>query len=600
MIQLLRDLYVIARPSGRRRLAAVLAMAVLQALMQTLAVFSLVPFLSAAADMERFRASAAGQQFVAAVGGGNDGRVLIAAGLLSLLLLIGGNFVGLAADYMRSRYAQSVGHRLRTELVARILERRYEYFLGINSSILLKNLVEDAGNVGSLLLMPALDVLARVLLAVLLVATVMVFEPWIVLGGCVLLVIYYLAVMRPIRAVAARASDALKDDIRRLYFEVNQVLSGIKPILATGRSPFFVRRIESASRVLSREFARLPMYSALPRIGLELLVFGGMIVWVIVAVATGGDIVELIPRVGLVAIVAYRLMPSIQLIFAHIAGMTSARQSLEEVTSLAREQASLAAPGPRGSSGALAEPLHWSREIRFDNVSFRYAGADEAAIDRVSFTIAKGKRVAFVGATGSGKSTIVDLLLGLLQPTSGRIVVDGRPLRPSDMPAWRRAVGYVPQDLFLLDGTIAENIAFGCEAAELDPGRIGEVADLAQAREFIEDGRSGGFEARVGERGVRLSGGQRQRLALARALYGRPNILIMDEATSALDPQTEQKVVAAMADTRDRLTVVTVTHRMSTVRGYDCIHFLDKGRIVASGDFTTLLAVHEGFREFAI
>ena len=187
-------------------------------------------------------------------------------------------------------------------------------------------------------------------------------------------------------------------------------------------------------------------------------------------------------------------------------------------------------------------------------------------------------------------------MLGLLQPTSGRILVDGEPLSPERLPSWRRGAGYVPQDLFLLDGTIAENIAFGWDGHTIDRDRVVEVAELAQAREFIEDGRADGFDALVGERGVRLSGGQRQRLALARALYARPNVLVMDEATSALDAATERLVVAALAEANDALTVITVTHRIGTVRDYDCIHYVENGRVVASGNFADLSDRHADFR----
>ena len=322
-----------------------------------------------------------------------------------------------------------------------------------------------------------------------------------------------------------------------------------------------------------------------------------MIAWLLIALVGGSNLVALLPKIGLVAVVAYRLMPSLQTLFAQVGAMSAARHALDEVTGLMDEQAAWTAVS--AEPDITTEALHWHREIRFEDVRFAYVGTEEAAISGVSFVIPKGKRIAFVGPTGSGKSTLIDLLLGLLRPTAGRILIDGVPLSPDTMPGWRRAVGYVPQELFLLDGTIAENIAFGRDASAIDHDRVAAVAELAQARRFIEDGRADGFAARVGERGVRLSGGQRQRLALARALYGEPNVLVMDEATSALDPKTERAVVAALAAAHEQLTIVTVTHRLRTVRDYDCIHYVEDGRIVASGDFATLSQIHAGFGEQA-
>ena len=599
MSGLVRELYAIVRPSGRRQIVAVIALMAFQAVIQTVAVFSLIPLLSAAADMARFRASRLGHLFVETVGGGSDQRVLVWAGAISLAILVAGNATGLIAEFVRVRFATRVAHRLRVQLIGDLLDRRYEYFTGVNASILLKNLVEDTSLVASSLISPALDVIARLLLVVLLVAMVLAVEPLIVLGGSVVMVLYYFAVMKPVHRRAEAMSDTMKEAVRKLYFEIYQILSGVKPIIATGRKANFVARAQRTSWAVTEEVPYIPMYSAIPRSGLEVLVFGGMIAWLLIALVSGTDLVTLLPRIGLVAVVAYRLMPSLQLLVAQFGAMSAARQALDEVSGLLHEQASLSAVVPGERTATLAEPLEWSHDIRFENVGLTYTGASEPAIAGVSFTIPKGSKVAFVGPTGSGKSTLIDLLLGLLEPTTGKILVDGVPLDHAAMPAWRRAVGYVPQELFLLDGSIAENIAFGFAADDLDRQRVEAVADIAQAREFIEDGRSHGFDALVGERGVRLSGGQRQRLALARALYGRPNILVLDEATSALDPATERKVVQALADGHDQLTVATVTHRLGTVRDYDCIHYVEQGRIVASGDFASLAKFHDSFGTIA-
>ena len=595
MSGMIAQLYAVVRPSGRKRIVAVIALMGFQAVIQTVAVFSLIPLLSAAADMARFRASRGGSIFVELIGGGSDQRILLWAGAISLTILVAGNGFGLIAEFVRAKFAYGVAHRLRMQLVGDLLDRRYEYFTGGNTSILAKNLIEDTSAVAAQLISPALDVIARLLLVVLLVALVLAVEPLIVLGGVVVMTGYFFAVMKPIRRRAEASSEKLKETVRGLYFHIYQILGGVKPIIATGRKANFVARAERSSWLTTQEIPYIPMYSAIPRSGLEVLVFGGMIAWLLIALLSGTDLVTLLPRIGLVAVVAYRLMPSLQILVAQFGAMGAARQSLDEITGLMDEQASLSTVAPGEHGVTLAEPLVWAREIAFENVALTYSGAQDPAIAGVSFTIRKGSKVAFVGPTGSGKSTLIDLLLGLLQPTTGRILVDGAPLDYAAMPSWRRAVGYVPQELFLLDGTIAENIAFGFAGDELDRRRVEEVSDIAQAREFIEDGRSDGFDALVGERGVRLSGGQRQRLALARALYGRPNILVLDEATSALDPATERKVVDALAEAHDQLTVVTVTHRLGTVRDYDCIHYVEAGRIVASGDFASLARFHDTF-----
>lgn len=597
MISTVRHLYGIVRPCGRRRLAGVLVIVVLQSILQTVAVFSLAPFLSAAADMARFRASAPGRMFEAAFGNGTDHRLLLAAALTSLVLLVAGNLFSILAELHRSRYAQAVGLRLRSELLRGLLARRYTYFLGVNTSLLTKYLIEDVSNVAIMILAPVLDLLSRVLLVALLCVTALLFDPLVVLGGGLLIGAYYLIVMRPVRRAAARASDLIKDDVRQLYFEVQQVLGAIKPIFTTDSREFFVNRVERTSRSLSREVARLPMYSSIPRSGLEMVMFGGMISFIVMLLLSGRDLTGTLPRVGLIAIIAYRLMPSIQLIFANMGALAAAHQSLDEIVEQLAQQPDHVDSAHR-SAGETVAPLRWEREVRFDQVTFRYPGAEAPALDAVSFAIAKGSRVAFVGPTGSGKSTLIDLLLGLLVPTGGAILVDGEPLAPEDFPRWRRAVGYVPQDVFLLDGTIAENIAFGHDAAGLDRQRVLAVAEIAQSSDFIETRSASGIDAVVGERGTKLSGGQRQRLALARALYPAPDTLVLDEATSALDPVTERKVTEAVGSGTAQLTIVTVAHRMSTIRDCDVIHFLEHGRILFSGRFDELQRDQPRFQEF--
>ena len=603
MLSMLKEIFAIVRPSGLKRLGAVLAVTVLQALFQTGAVFSLMPFLSAVADINRFRKSTVGHVFLSIIGNNNgDQRVMLYAGMASLMFLIAGNAVTLFADNSRANYAFSLAQDLRVSLAEKIFSRRYAYFLGVNSSVLVKHLMDDVGKVAAELVLPALDLGSRCLILAFMAASVLIVEPWIVLGAIIFVIIYNLIVMSPIRSKSQANSEKIREGFRRLYLEVFQSLGGIKQIIATGRSEYFVKRIGRASHDVTRAMAKVHLYAAMPRSGFEVLVFGGMIVWVMVSIIAGQNLVTLLPRIGFVALVAYRVTPSLQLIFAQASLMNSARQALDEVTALLNEQKSWSAGGRQTSIRAVVDRPNatwaWSREIRFENVSFCYDGADRVAIRGISFAIKKGARVAFIGPTGSGKSTVVDLLMGLLMPTSGKIYIDDVPLTPENVSVWRQTIGYMPQELFLLDGTIAENVAFGIDLEVIDRGRVLDVAEIAQARNFIETEQPHGIDTVVGERGVRLSGGQRQRLALARALYLAPNVLIMDEATSALDPVTELKVTEAIQRDGNDVTIITVAHRMSTIRSYDAINYLEDGKIILSGSYDSLLETEARFQEF--
>ena len=234
-----------------------------------------------------------------------------------------------------------------------------------------------------------------------------------------------------------------------------------------------------------------------------------------------------------------------------------------------------------GSEGRTpARPFHWNDAITLREVSFCYSGTSRPALDGLSLTIAKNTSVGVIGPTGSGKSTLVDLLLGLYQPTAGEILIDGRPLTPALVSAWQASIGYVPQDIFLIDDTITRNIAFGLPDNEVDAARLREACDMAQILDVIEAELRDGFDTNVGERGVRLSGGQRQRIGLARSLYHRPSLLILDEATSALDIATEAKLLEALRVLSGKLTMVVAAHRLSAVA--NCDQLVDLGEVTGA------------------
>jgi ATP-binding cassette, subfamily B, bacterial PglK len=590
------EMLEIVRPFGLRRLVLTCALLFGQAIAQLLAALSVLPFLNAAADMARFRASAPGAFFTSLINTGSDQTLLIAVGLMSLGLLLAGNAMMVFTTWYTARYAHYAGCRIRLALLGRILSRRYNYFLGVNSSTLTKNLVEDTNIFAHWVLVPALEIFSRLLLTVMLIVLLVWVEPYVALWGLVAIGIFYLALVMPLRKRGSKASGQIKDLIRDLYFQVTETTSGIKPIIAGNAQRYFRNRVAAASVELAQVMPRTLTYPAIPRAGFEVLVLGGLIAWVLILLASGGDIVSIMPRVGLIALVAYRLVPSLQMIFAHSVQIATMRQSMDEVLQLIREQQAHSTSASIDEAPA-AKPLEWRDEIRFDGVGFTHRGAEKPSLKPISFVIHKGEKVAFVGATGSGKSTLVDVLMGLLEPSQGEVLIDGEPIDPARSAAWRATIGYVPQEVFLLNSSIAENIAFGRTRAEIDGDRIRAVAAEARASEFI-DARDG-FDTQVGERGVRLSGGQRQRLALARALYNGPSLLVLDEATSALDPATERQVIDAVeAAAVGNLTVVMVAHRLSTVDRCDRIFFLENGSLIASGTYQELLAGVPAFRRF--
>jgi len=566
---LIRRVLFLARPYGRKKLAFVFFLSLAQGIFQVVGVTSIFPFLAIAADPDRIRHSQFGLRFLALLPPMSNRELLITAGIVAIVGLLLSNAVNLLAEYARTRYAHSFGHWLRVRLLRRMASQPYGYFLQRNSGDLLKKVVGDVMNYIDGVLLPLLDSIARGLTAALLLATLFLVQPVIALSATVGLGAFYLIIFRLLARKRREANEGLRTSFAGSYREAQQMLAGIKPIKVHRAEEHFLSRFAGYSAIVAQMFARVPIVANSARYLVEPLAFGGLVLAVVVLAARGRDFSDILPNLGVMAVAGYRLIPTLQLLYAQVTRLTSMRYSLDEVFE------EFAAAEREGKSGKIEisprkpRRIEWQDAITLDAVSFIYPGTDRPVLDRFSIAIQKNMSIGFIGTTGSGKSTLIDLLLGLHRPTSGRVLIDGQPFTPELIPSWQATIGYVPQEIFLIDDTIARNIALGVPDNEIDDARLQEVCSIAQILDFIKTELRDGFQTIVGERGVRLSGGQRQRLGLARALYHRPSLLLLDEATSALDTATEAKLIEALHSLTGKLTIVMATHRLSAVGGYD-------------------------------
>jgi ATP-binding cassette, subfamily B, bacterial PglK len=568
---LIRRVLFLAQPYGRAKLGSVFLLSLAQALFQVIGITSIFPFLAIAADPDRIRRSHFGTRFLELFPPMENRQLLLVAGVIAIAGLLASNVVNLLAEYARTRYAQNFAHWLRVRLLRRMASQPYTYFLQRNSGDLLKKVVADVMNYTNGVLLPFLDSVARVLTALLLLATLFLVQPVIALSAAIVLGAYYAIIFRLLARKRREVDENLRTSVAGSYREAQQMLGGIKPVKVHRAEEHFLSRFAKHSTVLAQMYARLPVFANSARYLVEPLAFGGLVVAVLLLAAKGRDFSDILPNLGVMALAGYRLLPSLQLLYGQLTQISSMRHAVDEVYDefVAAETDRSVSAGTRTNGRISATPFRWSDAITLREVSFGYPGASRPALDGLSFTIVKNASLGVIGPTGSGKSTLVDLLLGLYQPTAGEILIDGRPLTPALLPSWQASIGYVPQDIFLIDDTIARNIAFGLPDNEIDRGRLREACAMAQLLDFIEAEQRDGFDTNVGERGVRLSGGQRQRIGLARALYHRPSLLILDEATSALDIATEAKLLEALRSLAGKLTMVVAAHRLSAVENCD-------------------------------
>jgi ABC-type multidrug transport system fused ATPase/permease subunit len=414
-----------------------------------------------------------------------------------------------------------------------------------------------------------------------------------VLGG--VYVILYIG----LRPLIRRMGESLVTANKERFKVAGEALGGVKQIKLIGREQHYVAAYTVPARKQARIRALNATIRVLPRYAIETLAFGGIVLLTLALIsrtgATGGAaFVEIAPLLGLYAFAGYRMLPNLQMLYASAATMRTGTAVINALHGDFEAGASLRRP-PK----IAPVPLGLRDRLVFDAVSYRYPNASSGSLDRLTVEVERGSTVGIVGATGAGKTTFVDLLLGLLTPETGQIRVDGQPITHENVRAWQASLGYVPQDIFLIDASVSENIAMGVSRDQIDPERTESAARLARIHDFVIRELPNGYDTPIGERGVRLSGGQRQRIGIARALYGNPDVVVFDEATSALDNVTEREVMSEIANLSGAKTLIVIAHRLTTVRGCDKIIVLDQGRVVGLGTYDQLAEDNVHFRKLA-
>ena len=580
----------------RRQAWMIVGFVTVMALFDTLGAVSIMPFLAVLANPGMIETNTTLAWLNARLGGVEPQAFLFFLGCGSFALLVLSATVRGTGAFVVNRFAMMRGFTIGSRLMDTYLRQPYAYYLNRHTGDMAKELVSEVAQLVVQVYQPAANLIAQSVLLVVLLAVLVAVNPGValigvlVLGGCYGLIY---VIVRRYMGLAGQERVLRYAQRHRLATEA---LGGIKTLKLQGREAFYRDEFNRVTRRIALLQADTITVSTVPRFAIEAIAFGGVILLALGLMVQhqdgqAGSLGAVLPLLGFYAFAGYRILPAVQGIYQ---ATTQLRAGVASIEGIAADLAG------RDLLPALPEtpatPLPFVDKVELANLGYQYPASETASLQGISLTIPAGTTLGIVGPTGAGKTTLVDMFLGLLTPDSGEIRVDGTVVTAQNLRAWQADLGYVPQDIFLLDASVAENIALGLKPEDIDPAKVRDAARMAQILDFVETQMPQGFATPVGERGVRLSGGQRQRIGIARALYNNPGILVFDEATSALDNLTEQEVVRAINDLSSTKTILLIAHRISTVRDCDQILVMERGRMAGLGGYEDLYRDNATFR----
>ncbi|MBN8630743.1 MAG: ABC transporter ATP-binding protein [Rhodobacterales bacterium] len=593
MIKTFRKLFKLLDARERRNFWLLTGIMILVAVAEIAGISAVLMLLNVIAAPEKIESNPTLSFLYTALGFSSRFSFQIGLALAVLFVVAIGLAIKAAGTYATIRYSSMRGFSISSRLLSAYLQQPYPWFLQRNSAELEKNLLNEVDGLVGRVITPSLRLFANCMMVVAILGFLLVVDPLVTLFcGAGLGMGYGLIYLR-VRERVVKVGTDMMQALGARFLVAQEAIGGIKDVKVMGLEEVYVHSYSAEAYKSAKAVARMGIVSELPRFILEGITFGTLISLILLLLfRNGGSVTEIVPTLGVIAFATMRLLPSLQQIYFALVLIRGAGPVLDTIVA-----DFAASPPPAGIAAPIAAaPMKLEQSLELADVSFAYQSAERPTLHGVSLTIPARSTIGIVGGTGAGKTTLVDLILGLLSPDSGVMRVDGTTITPGNLRSWQRSIAYVPQAIFLTDDTIAANIAFGVPKPEIDMEAVRRAAKVAALHDFILNELPAGYDTAVGERGVRLSGGQRQRIGIARAMYRDPTLLIMDEATSALDNITEREVMEAVGRIRKDKTIILIAHRLSTVRTCDTILLMERGQLLAQGSYDELLATSAVFQ----
>jgi ATP-binding cassette, subfamily B, bacterial PglK len=594
LLRALPKIFRILSRRGRIRFCWLALITFLSALIETAGIAAWAPFVSFATNPEIVKQNPWFQRLYGFLDFQDDASFLLFLGAGVLALFLAGNGCRAATVWMCYRFSWGENHRISELLLKHYLRRPYRWFLQHHSTDLTKNVIDEVGNVVVNVVQRVCMFMVRGFLAALICVGLLLMDPLVAVATALCLSLVYGIFYRLFqRSLTWKGQTRFEVNLLR-YKIVLEAISAIKEAKAPRSRDHFLKTYRRHSTQYSRLMISSEMIGDLPGYLTEALTVGGMLAVMVYFLATKGGAGKAIPMIALYIVAAIRIAPALQEMYRDLVKIRFYLPALERIHEEFQESDSM------DNGTGDVQRLGLERAISLEGICYSYPGSDVEVIRGIHLEIPRNTSVALAGKSGAGKTTLADLIAGLLEPLEGAVKIDGRILSPSHIAGWQMNVGYVPQNIYLLDDTVRRNIAFGVPDEEIDDVAVWRAAQTANIHQFILRELDKGYDTGLGERGISISGGQRQRIGIARALYSDPEVLIFDEATSALDKPTESAIMEAIQKLARKKTLIVIAHRLSTVQVCDTICFLEEGRIAAQGAFTELMNSSPSFREMAL
>jgi ABC-type multidrug transport system fused ATPase/permease subunit len=596
-MQTLKKILYLLSAREQKKAILLFIMMILMALLDLIGIASVLPFMTVLTNPEIIETNNLynlAYNLSGIFGIDSNQEFIFALGILVFILLIVSLAFKTLTIYVQLRFALMREYSIGKRLIEGYLHQSYSWFLNRHSADLSKTILSEVSIVIAQGVKPMMNLMSQSVVIIFLILLLIFVDPKITLiVGLTISGAYGAIYLFTHSFLKKIGKERLKANEER-FKVVSEAFGASKEVKIGGLEQIYVNRFSVPAKTFARVEGNAQVISQLPRFALEAIIFGGMMLIVLYLMRQSVIFIDILPKITFFAFAGYRLMPALQQVYR--AGvqlrfiepaLDTLKNDLESLNSITTNREE------------IRDFITLNKEIKLNHINYNYPNASRTALDDINLKIPVLSTVGLVGTTGSGKTTTVDIILGLLEPHKGTLEVDGQVIGKKNRRAWQNTIGYVPQQIFLSDDTITANIAFGVDAKKINKKEVESAAKIANLHEFVINELPQKYETNVGERGVRLSGGQRQRIGIARALYNNPKVLILDEATSALDNLTEQAVMEAVNNIGKKITIIIIAHRLSTVKKCDIIFLLEKGKLRAQGTFEKLIQASDRFRENA-